>query len=361
MKTFSIGRLGAWRACALLAAVTPAIVFGGDGTAPASRKIAYVSTDLHWSVYQTPDAKAECPNGFNEYGPREAFAKLYPRGGTEADTHLVRESLKFFPADTKDKFPYVEAQGPIAIGLNLDGKVGPRDFTSPSGEKGIDNELYRVIGCSRQYRGPEGQLQLFGNRMLRQMPYNRSIIEITELDSLKNDEHVVVTTYRGLDPLMTDATGENIMPGGTQRLDTRFGKRFVQQLEGKIVDGVLITEPKDIVWPWAIFPGTFSEYKMLGARLRLNLTDKKADGLMGGYADVERFYKTVINWSTHHLAYGQLDPSGFHRKLLERADGYPGESGKNTAISSSIRLQMVQVFVEPGEQAVAQNNKQDAT
>jgi hypothetical protein len=302
-------------------------------------------------VYQTADGKAECPEGFNDYGPREVFTKLFPNGGTEEKTHLVRESLKFFPSDTQDKFPYLEAKGPTSIGLNLDGKVGPRDFTSPSGEKGIDNELYRAIGCSRQYRGPEGQLQLFSNRLVRQQIYNRSIIELTSVDSLRNDEQVQVNVYRGLDPLMSDATGENIMPGGTQRVDRRFAKRYTHQLQGKIVDGVLITEAKDVIWPWTIFPGTFGEYSIRGMRLRLDLTDKSATGLMAGYADIDTFYRTVTSWSTHHLAYGQLDPSGFHRKLTQLADGYPDDSGKKTAISSSIKLDMVQVFVEHGAAA----------
>src|SRR6056300_1665708 len=40
-------------------------------------RIGYVMTNLFWSVYQTPDAKEECPKGFND-GPREQFEILFP-------------------------------------------------------------------------------------------------------------------------------------------------------------------------------------------------------------------------------------------------------------------------------------------
>lgn len=333
-------------------AVTPMIAFAADGTAPPDGRIAYVTTDMYWGVYQTADGKAECPDGLNKYGPREVFTKLYPKGGTEVDTRLARESLKYFPEDSKDNFPMPEAQGTTAIGLNLDGKVEPRDFTSPTGEKGIDNELYRVIGCSPQFRGPEGQFRLFGNRLVRQLSYNRSIIEISGVDSMQNDDSVQVTILRGTDPLLTDAGGDRIMPGGTQRVDNRFSKRFYNQLKGKIVNGVLETQAKDVTWPWSVFFGNTNEYRFRGTQFRLQLTGDKAEGLIAGHVDVESFYRTVMGWSTHHLAYGQLDPSGFYRQLWKHADGYPDASGKMTAISSSINLYMVQVYLDRGEPSI---------
>lgn len=312
---------------------------------PVGGKIAYVTTDMHWALYQTPSAKVECPNGLNEYGPREVFAELYPNGGTVAETRLEREALKEFPMGTKDQFPYWLATGPTAIGLNLDGKIESRDFTSPSGEQGVDNELYRVIGCIVNYRKPDGQLQLFANRNVRKHIYNRSMIELTGVDSLENDDDVQVAIYRGLDPLLTNASGDEIVPGGTQRVDERFGKRFMHELNGRIVNGVLMTEPQDVILPWTIFSGTPGEYKIRGMRFRLNLTNTRAEGLMAGYADVETFYRTLTHWSMHYLAYGQLDPSGFYRELNRLADGYADESGKMTAISSAITIKMVQVYV----------------
>lgn len=339
-----------WLAVAAAAnALLISAVAAAASPASSASTIAYVTTDMHWSLYQTPGAKEECPHGLNEYGPREVFASLFPNGGAEAQTHLRREALKEFPGDTTDRFPYRLAGGPTAIGLNLDGKSGPGDFTSPSGEPGIDNQLFRVIGCIRNYRSPEGQLQLFANRNVRNHIYNRAMIEIVGLDSLENDDDVQVNVYRGLDRLLTDASGDRIIPGGTQRVDGRFGKRFMSRLKGRIVDGVLITEPQDVRWPWAIFSGSPGEYRIRDMRLRLVLTGHSAEGLIAGYADVERFYRTLSHWSMHYLAYGQLDPSGFYRELNRLADGFPDETGKMTAISSSIGIKMIQVFIQHDE------------
>src|SRR5688500_6614145 len=67
--------------------------------APKDRRIAYALTDYAWEVYQTPDGKAECPNGFND-GPREQFAALFPDNGTKhklAESQLLRENQTWRP------------------------------------------------------------------------------------------------------------------------------------------------------------------------------------------------------------------------------------------------------------------------
>ena len=61
---------------------------------------------------------------------------------------------------------------------------------------------------------------------------DRVLMELTNVDSLSNDNDVTVTTYRGRDGLLTDATGNGFMPGGTQRADDRWGKQFVMRFKG---------------------------------------------------------------------------------------------------------------------------------
>jgi len=136
--------------------------------APTGGAIAYALTNLHWAIYQTEDGKAECPEGFNE-GNREQFKKLYPESGpkrTVAATQLQWEIESWYPTLADDGFKFLEARGPTALGLNLDGKVGPNDFSSPSGERGIDNQLYRALGCIKNYRGPDGAIQFFDDEMI---------------------------------------------------------------------------------------------------------------------------------------------------------------------------------------------------
>ena len=163
--------------------------------------------------------------------------------------------------------------------------------TSPEGEKGVDNNMFRAIGCVANYRGPDGTLFHFTTKYLQQHNYNRVIMELTDVDSLTNDDDVTLTTYRGREQLMTDSTGDGFLPGGTQRIDTRWGKEFIYKTKGRIKDGVLTTDPMPIY----TFPATaaFEDTTVQvikGMRLKLKLTPDKAEGLMAGYTDVEAWY-----------------------------------------------------------------------
>ncbi len=311
------------------------------------RRIGYVTTQLHWTMYQTPNGKEECPRGLSPNGPREIFKTLFPDMGPVGDTQLARESFKMYPEDLGgNKFEYINVTGNIAKGLNLDGRVDGNDFTSPEGEPGIDNAFYNVTGCNSQFRGPEGQLQLFANKQIPGFYYNRTLLEITEVDDLANDPEVKVTIYRGRDPLLLDASGEKVAPGGTQRVERRYSEKVVQRFDAVIEDGVLMTEAKDGIWPWMIFPGVPYSLEVRDMRFKMDLTPTSANGLIAGYYDVESLYKWLTSWSSHHLSYGQLEAPEFYWQIRKFADAYPNEEGRMTAISSAITLDMAQVFIQ---------------
>ena len=353
----------------LVAAMTIAICGAGSaaaeddtGAALKNRTIGYALTHHYWAVYQTPGGKTECPQGMND-GPREQFKLLFPDNGekrTLLDTHLARESEVWFPTTSKEPYPFHEATGKIAIGLNLDGEVGASDFESPDGEKGIDNQLYRALGCINNYRGPDGTAYHFENKYLQQYGVNRLMIELTDVDSLTNDDDVTVTTYRGLDGLLTDATGKDFIPGGTQRVDARWGKQYIQHFNGKIVDGILTTGVADLDIPWSVTFETSGIHSMRDIRFHLRLTPNGADGLMAGYADVQDwYYHLTAGWSTHHQSYGQESSPSLYRALRRLADAYPDpETGDNTAISSAIDVKFTQVFIVHPSQEVASKEDQ---
>ena len=357
----------------LTAALLAGSAFAADAPAPAATKdpalkdrtIGYALTDFFWAIYQSPDGKAECPQGYND-GPREQFKQLFPEDGTKRsyqDTALAREAQVWFPTIAPEQFVFHEAEGKTSYGLNLDGKVGPNDFTSPEGEKGIDNNLYRALGCISNYRGPDGTLYHFTDKYLQQHNYNRIVIELTNVDSLQNDDSVDVAIYRAKDKLFTDATGNDFVPGGTQRVDMRWGKQFIRHTHGKITNGVLLTDPVDVVLPaTAAFEDTTVQ-KIKGARLRLNLTPDHAEGLLAGYTDVEAFYRQLNeSWSTHHQSYGQESSPSLYRALKRLADGYPDpKTGENTAISSAAQVKFVQVFVQhPPKVTASKDGRPDA-
>jgi hypothetical protein len=353
-EVFSANRRHATRGWPLM--MVPALAVLGVSSASAAdvaspvkdRTIGYVLANYFFAMYSTADGKSECPQGYNE-GPIAQFEDLYPKDGpkrTVADTVLKREANIWFPSLEPEPFKFKDAVGTVATGLNLDGKVGPNDFTSPEGEPGIKNQLDRVLGCILDYR-PGGSLRGFHNIYLRDRGYTRLLIEVTNVDSLVNDDNVTVTVYQGLDHLLTDASGNEILPNGTQRINARFDKTFYKQLHGKITNGVLTTEPADINIPIIMNYDVRAFFRIRDAQLKLNVTAEQANGLIGGYFDVEAFYKAINTaYASFHHNYGYQSEPSLYRALYRLADAHPDpKTGQNTAISGAIDIHFKQAFI----------------
>ena len=326
----------------------------GTGSFIQNRSIGYVMTSELKAIYDTPDGKMECPQGIND-GPREQFKVLFPevpgKKYTLLETQLEREGEIWFPTTKPDKVPYHEWQSKIAFGLNLDGKIGANDYTSPEGEKGIDNALQRAWGCTANYRSTSYNLFAFDN--WRKYAYNIVVLELTDVDSLLNDDDVTVTSYRGMDRPMTDATGAKYLPGGTQRLDIRWGKQFISKFKGKIKDGVLTTEGSDYIMPSAGNGSSFADIRYYKTQWRLNVMPERAEGLMAGYIDIADWNSASNQQrSTHHQAYGQSATPSSYRLMMKNADYKAPDTG-NAAISMALRVKFTQVFVKHPESNVA--------
>ena len=334
--------------CAALAALALSAGAVDAREAPPDGRIGYVMTDLFWAVYQTPDAKEECPRGFND-GPREQFEQLFPQHGAMSveATQLAQEVQTWIPTPEPDGFEFLEVEGRHAWGLDLDGDTGPDDFVHPDGTPGIDNQVYRAVGCIIGFRGPDGVEFIFQDKAIIDESYNRMMIEVTGIDDLANDDHVEVGLYRGRDRLLTDATGESALPGGTQRVDTRWGRSLIRHTTGRIENGVLTTQPiPEMVMPWMNL-SVPSIHRFRDARFQLRLTPTGAEGLLAGYADVDTWYYQLIrNDSTHHLSNGQISGISLYKALRRLADAYPdAQTGANTAISTALDVKMTQVHV----------------
>ncbi|MCA0201475.1 MAG: hypothetical protein LCH56_11660 [Proteobacteria bacterium] len=320
--------------------------------------IGYVLTSRKWAVTQSPDGKVECPNGLND-GNREQFKILYPEDAPKkhllAESQLEREGQIWHPQNTEEQFVFREAGGKIAEGMDLDGKVDANDFTSPDGVKGVDNQMHRALGCIAGWRGPDGAQMHFENEYMRRYNQNRMLLEITGVDDLVNDPDVTLTTYRGLDELMGDASGSAYISGGTQRIDMRWGKQFIQQFKGKIVDGVLTTDSHDLIIPYSMTFDTSTIMHMQDVRFRLKLTPESAEGMFAGYTDVDEWIRRLtISWSTHHLSYGQVSAPSLYRAMRRLADAKPDpKTGENRAISGTTLVTFRQAYLEHPPEHVA--------
>ena len=346
MNLMRIATRAAWAAGAAFAACAAS----ADGAAPEGRTIAYVVTNLSWALQSTPEM-TECPKGLNE-GVREQFKLLFPDVSDHkhefADTQLRRQVESYQPTVAPDALPFLEGQGPVAPGVDLDGVAGPEDFTSPDGERGVDNQMHRVLGCIANYRAPDGPIRFFEDEMVLRENYNRIIVQLTGVDSLADDPDVDVMIFRGRDNVLVDAGGLKALPGGTQRVDTRWGSRYIKRRHGRIEKGTLTTEPVDLPYPWDAFYMPTDQY-MWGARLKLALTPESAEGLVAGYTDVETWYMHMLrNWSAHYQSYGKSSGPSIYKAMRRLADGVPDPAtGENRAISSALAAKFTEVRVLP--------------
>lgn len=351
-------RLGLAAATLALSALGTQATNAAGTPGVTNRTIGYVMTLREWSIQRTPGAKQECPQGVND-GEREHFKFLYPDDGvqrTVLDTQLKWEGETWHPTLTPEPYTYHQVEGKVGKGLNLDSKVDANDFISPDGEKGIDNELYRAIGCLAGYNNPQPYMTFFEGNAVRRNNFNRTLIEITDVDDLVNDPDVTVTTYRGLDNLLNDASGNNYLPGGTQRVDARFGKEFISTFKGRIQDGVLTTDPADLRLPLTIAFDSTGVHPIRDARFNLKITPDFATGHIGGYADIWGWYLQLnTGWATHHQNYGQVSSPSLWRLLSKLADSHPDENGQNTAISAAMDVQFARTYIIHPEKPVAQD------
>ena len=293
----------------------------------------------------------ECPQGLND-GVREQFKLLFPEVPGQprefVDTQLQRQVESYHPTVAPDALPLLEGQGPVAPGLDLDGVDGPEDFTGPDGARGIDNQMHRALGCIANYRAPDGPIRFFEDEMILRENYNRLIVQLTGVESLVDDPAVDVMIFRGRDKVLVDAGGLKALPGGTQRIDTRWGSRYIRHTRGRIEKGVLSTEPVDLLYPWDAFYMPTDQF-MWGARFHLALTADAAEGLMAGYTDIETWYMHMLrNWSAHYQSYGKSSGPSIYKAMRRLADARPDSAtGANRAISSALAAKFAQVRVMP--------------
>src|SRR6185369_17646936 len=84
-----------------------------------------------------------------------------------------------------------------------------------NGERGVDNQLYRVVGCTRSYQST-GQSNGFATEMLTGSW--GIVLRVTGVDNLRNDDSVEVGLFANADPIQLSPTREPL-PYATYTLD----------------------------------------------------------------------------------------------------------------------------------------------
>ncbi len=249
--------------------------------------------------------------------------------------------------------PLLLAQGPASYGMNLDGTDDGRataksckhdKYVGLDGTPAVDNQLYRLLGCVYGYQS-YGQYQVNANENRKSNGLGMTLIEITGVDDLKNDNEVIVNFYRSIDQYTLNGAG-GFTAFSSYRIDAANGKpRYNSSVKGKIVDGVVRTESNDVNLP---FYGNYTYMNQLirDMRLHLELSDDgvSARGMVAGYYGVDQltFYACGV---------GPIASSGFsdcpaiYKAAHEIADGHPDSEGKCTTLSSAFNFAAVSAFI----------------
>ena len=274
-----------------------------------------------------------------------AIAELngFPRG--RGSLAYQNQTIAYSSCTNPYDFPelakgYVPYEGKISSGMNLDGKADPQSFTSPDGEKGVDNQLWRAVGCYKQQQ--EMNDPAFQEKVMLSAR-SPTLIEVSGIDDPRNDSDVTVRVLTGADPLVRDGAGK---PLARASFSLDPDPTLVNVMHGRIVDGVLTTDPADIRF---VFREQIIDNLrvMRGAVIRATFRpDGGLDGGLYGYTTLTSYYDMI-----EHMTQDGADNVGMScvgvRQAIDRfADGYRDRAtGKFTAISSEMRFHAVPAFV----------------
>lgn len=344
--------------------------------APANGVMGFVVEDFAVPVIQGKDA---CPVGTV---PRLRNAYLETIPAAERERLLRTENKKeldqrwrsyaFGPNDTNicthpDMFerPLMRSvQSPYAWGLDLDDDNGlgaagrngcaQADFTTPAGEKGIDNQEYRALGCTLEWRGRDGLAGDIENGMKQHLTSGEwtQVILLRGVDSLVHDEDVTVIYGNTPDRPMVDNEGR-FLRGATFTISNK-PPRYRNMLKGRIVDGVLTTEPANIklTQTWGQggardIRGSRTIFDFHEGRLRLAFQDDGSlQGLLGGYKPVfDTILAPALGGAGSALVAG-MDCAAYLTTVKHFADGLRNPAtGQCEGISAAQRIKAIPAFV----------------
>jgi hypothetical protein len=290
---------------------------------------------------------------------RREFLRRYTASALAPDNSNICTHYERF-----DRPPQKVVQGRTAQGFDLDGRLdgaageqgcAHANFTSPSGESGIDNQVWRAMGCHVKYRGTPGAPPVnfelsFGSLASGE---NSQVLLLRGVDSLVRDDDVEVVYANTQDPAILDPNG-GFVAGASFRIGETPGGPNV--LRGRIVNGVLeaSTSRLQLRRKWQLtfggrdLRGLRTQWILNRARLRLVFQpDGSLSGLLGGYQPIHDVITPISLAGLGALDTGWDCPAMF-AALKKMADGdRDPRTGQCTTISTALQVHAVPAFVEP--------------
>ncbi|MCP4904148.1 MAG: hypothetical protein GY910_04130 [bacterium] len=324
---------------------------------------------------EIPDVEyaGDCPFGFNvteeDYFPEQWAVWM-------AERLRLRDQGGYLPWDD-DRLPPDACQDPLAqpdpgfltfdgpaivYGLDLDGQnsrqLGAQggscahdDFAGHTGERGIDNQSWRLMGCVRGYRPNDLIDRLHeGSTSIKEGGF-ALLMEISGMDDPMNDDEIEVQLLSANHPVTVDAGGDLMHDVSyTAHENTRYHNEVAK---GKIENGILTTEPVDFRIK-AKQQTMDNEFWFRDARLRGEVQpDGRITGIVGAYWDMANMFSTLNDqWiGQYHQGRNAAQSRGFmcagiYHAMPRVADGHPDpETGRCTSISTALHFEAVPAFV----------------
>ena len=344
------------------------IAFSIDAVSAAeTRSLGFVVESWYTAIYDT-EYMEECPEGIVIGSDEIWLSGLSPQnkeketeGGTLQVLDLPRrpnsylrgpnsEDVCWHPESVTEP-PMRVVHGKHSYGMNLDGDTDGAatentckhgNFVSPDGRvPGIDNQLYRLMGCVYGYR-TEGYLEHHANRERRDESRGIILIDVSGVDDPRNDDAVEIAFYLSTTPLHFDISGRIVPFGSHQALQGRYG----DTVQGEIVEGIVRTEPGDVTLPLYGNDGyTDMVFRDFRIEFEISQDGTRAEGLWAGYHPVASFWDHIQKVQ-HNVPVGQYSCPALYVAAHELADGYPEpETGECTALSSAFTFEAAAGFI----------------
>lgn len=374
----------------------PAFALSGAGLAAESQnaafpdgKAGFVVSHIAYALSKDASETGACPDGMSSgyANPGDVFVAkpdLAQQPGELEDAYNRRvygqsmndpgtKNLCQNPELGKPDPNYRTVSGPNvpADGIDLDGQDSRAngrpapgtcphdDFRGTNGERGIDNQFFRVVGCNKSFQST-GQSNTYEIEM-----YTGSwgiLITMKGVHDLKNDKDVEVGIYANADPIQL-SPNRTALTNATYAIDQ--DPRFQATTHGRIVNGVLTTDPVDVRFHW-IVNSIHLERPLKDARLRMTFTvDGGMEGILAGYTPIEAMYDYQFGFRNGLDAKGGAAPlrlrtvssigasrvlgytcNGAYYALKKFADGNKDpQTGQCTSISTQYRIKAIPAFV----------------
>jgi hypothetical protein len=302
--------------------------------------------DYSHRVIQGFQTLSTAPNGQNLCMNPEA-------GGP--DPHYKVVTGKNIPADGID----LDGQDSHIGGKSAPNTCAHDDFRGLNGERGVDNQFFRLVGCSKSYQST-GQSNTYEIAM-----YTGEwaiLITLKGVKDVRNSNDVEVGIYASADPIQLSPTRE-ALSNATYAIDQ--DPRFRATTHGRIVNGVLTTDPVDVRFHWVV-NSIHLERPLKEARLRMTVTPEGGlEGILAGYTPVEELYDFAYGFrngkdgagkpASLRLISGSANGQArvldhtcngayFEMKRLADGDRDP-KTGQCTSISTQYRIKAIPAFV----------------